>query len=145
VPPPSDIVVACHEIDRLCNGGVEHIQLILTAQNLGQYTTLYIPNTHQMRADDDFIPKFIELFDAKDVCLQLGDVVDAREGVMLAALALEDMVLVRVLYPEYHGSPVTAQKFGYDRFPPTANGWGTTHPLPDITPPLLAKERGPPT
>jgi hypothetical protein len=52
---------------------------------------------------------------------------------------------VRVLYPGYHGSLVTAQKSGYDRFPPAANCWGTTHPVPDMAPPLLTEEEGSPT
>jgi hypothetical protein len=47
--------------------------------------------------------------------------------------------------PGYHGSPVTAQKSGYDRFPPVANSWGTTHPILDMAPQLLVKEDGPPT
>jgi hypothetical protein len=51
---------------------------------------------------------------------------------------------IRVLYPGYRGSPVTAQEFGYDRFPPTTNDWGTMHPVPDTTPPLLCKEDRPP-
>jgi hypothetical protein len=37
---------------------------------------------------------------------------------------------------------VTAQNFGYDRFPPTANGWETTHPIPDKASPLQAEEEG---
>jgi hypothetical protein len=43
---------------------------------------------------------------------------------------------VRVKYPGYHGPPVTAQNFGYDRFLPTTNGWVTIHPVPDKAPPL---------
>jgi hypothetical protein len=31
---------------------------------------------------------------------------------------------------------------GYDRFPLGANGWRTIQPVPDATPPLLAKEEG---
>jgi hypothetical protein len=45
-------------------------------------------------------------------------------------------VLVGVLYPRYRWSLVTAQNSGYDRFPPVANGWGTTHSVPDMAPPL---------
>jgi hypothetical protein len=30
---------------------------------------------------------------------------------------------VGVIYLEYRGPPVMAQNFGYDRFPPAANGW----------------------
>jgi hypothetical protein len=52
---------------------------------------------------------------------------------------------VRILYPGYHRSLVIAQKSGYDRFLPTPNGWGTIHPVSDMTPPLLDKEEGPPT
>jgi hypothetical protein len=37
--------------------------------------------------------------------------------------------LVGVLYPGYHGSPVTTKKSGYDLFPPAANSWGTMHPV----------------
>jgi hypothetical protein len=53
-------------------------------------------------------------------------------------------VTVRVLYLGYRGSPVTAQNLGYDDFPLAANGWGTLHPIPDMAPPLLAEEDGPP-
>jgi hypothetical protein len=38
-----------------------------------------------------------------------------------------------------------AQKSRYDRFPATANGWGTKYPVPDTVPPLLVVEEGPPT
>jgi hypothetical protein len=49
---------------------------------------------------------------------------------------------VRVLYPGYHGLPITIQNSGYDQFLPTANGWGTIHPVPDMAPPLqVVKER----
>jgi hypothetical protein len=49
---------------------------------------------------------------------------------------------VRVLYPGYRGQPVTAHNSRYVRFPPTTNGWGTTHPIPDMARPLLAEEEG---
>jgi hypothetical protein len=52
---------------------------------------------------------------------------------------------VEVLYPRYRGSPVTAYKSEYDLFPPVANNWGIIHPIPDMAPPLLAEEVGPPT
>jgi hypothetical protein len=48
-----------------------------------------------------------------------------------------------VLYRGYHGSSVMTQKSRYDRFPPRANGWGTTYPIMDMAPPLLAEEEGP--
>jgi hypothetical protein len=35
------------------------------------------------------------------------------------------------------------QNSGYYQFPLAANGWGTIHPIPDMAPPLLAKEEGP--
>jgi hypothetical protein len=54
-------------------------------------------------------------------------------------------VTVRVLYPGYHGSPVTTQKFGYDQFPPVANGWRTKYHVPDMAPQLLAEKERPPT
>jgi hypothetical protein len=50
-----------------------------------------------------------------------------------------------MLDPEYRGSPVTAQNSGYHWFPLAANGWGTTHTVPERTPPLHAEEEGPPT
>jgi hypothetical protein len=53
--------------------------------------------------------------------------------------------VVGVLYPRYHGSPITAQNSDYDRFPPAVNRWGTIHPVPNMTPSLLAKEEGSPT
>jgi hypothetical protein len=34
---------------------------------------------------------------------------------------------------------------GYNRLPPAAHRWGTTHPYQDTTPLLQAKEMGPPT
>jgi hypothetical protein len=37
------------------------------------------------------------------------------------------------------------QNFGYDRFPPIANDWGTIHLMPNMALPLLAEEEGPPT
>jgi hypothetical protein len=52
---------------------------------------------------------------------------------------------IRILYPGYCGSSVTAHKSRYGRFPPVASGWGTIHPIPDVAPPLLAREDGPPT
>jgi hypothetical protein len=52
---------------------------------------------------------------------------------------------VSVKYPGYYGPSVMAQIFGYNRFPPAANGWGTIHPVLNMTPPLLAEEEGPPT
>jgi hypothetical protein len=47
--------------------------------------------------------------------------------------------------PGTTGSPVTTQNPGYDQFPLVANDWGTIHPIPDMAPPLQAKEEGPPT
>jgi hypothetical protein len=41
---------------------------------------------------------------------------------------------VAVLYPEYHGLPVVAQKI-----------WEDTYPLPGMVPPLLAEGEGTPT
>jgi hypothetical protein len=52
---------------------------------------------------------------------------------------------VRVYYPGYRGPLVTTQNSGYDWFPPVTNGWGTIHPIPDMTLPLLAEEEGPGT
>jgi hypothetical protein len=37
-----------------------------------------------------------------------------------------------VLYPRYHGSPILAQKFGYNRFFLAANSWRTKYLIPDI-------------
>jgi hypothetical protein len=54
-------------------------------------------------------------------------------------------LLVGVLYPRYRGLPVMTQKYGYDRFPPVADGWRTMHPIPGMVPPLLAEEEAPPT
>jgi hypothetical protein len=41
---------------------------------------------------------------------------------------------VRVVYPGYHGPPVTAQNSEYDMFPPATNGWGTMHLVPGDSP-----------
>jgi hypothetical protein len=49
---------------------------------------------------------------------------------------------IRVKYPEYRGSPITVQNFGYGLFPPAANGWETIHPIPDKAPSLQAEEEG---
>jgi hypothetical protein len=49
-------------------------------------------------------------------------------------MAISSIVLmsltVGVIYPVYRGPLVMAQNSGYDRFPPTANGWGTKYPIP---------------
>jgi hypothetical protein len=42
-----------------------------------------------------------------------------------------------IFYPGY--------KSRYDRFPPTANGWGAKYPVLDMVPPFLAEEERPPT
>jgi hypothetical protein len=70
------------------------------------------------------------------------DIVPAR----VIPIYILDMIelLVRILYPVYRRPMVMAQDFGYDWFPPTANGWGTMHPIPDIAPPLQTEEEGPP-
>jgi hypothetical protein len=52
--------------------------------------------------------------------------------------------IVGVLYLGYRGSLVMTYKSGYDRFPPTANGWGTKHLIPDIVPPLQTEDEGSP-
>jgi hypothetical protein len=52
---------------------------------------------------------------------------------------------IGVLYLGYRGPLVTAYYSGYDHFPPVANGWGTTHPIPDMAPQHLVEEQGPPT
>jgi hypothetical protein len=51
---------------------------------------------------------------------------------------------VWVKYPWYRGLPVTSQNYEYDWFYSAANSWGTIHPVPDMAPPLLAEEEGPP-
>jgi hypothetical protein len=51
---------------------------------------------------------------------------------------------IRVLYPEYRGAPVTAQKnMNMAWFPPMANDWETKYPIPDMILPLLVEEEGP--
>jgi hypothetical protein len=54
------------------------------------------------------------------------------------------VTFVGVLYPGYRVSTVTTQESGYDWFPLPENGWGTTHPILGMAPPLLAREEGPP-
>jgi hypothetical protein len=54
-------------------------------------------------------------------------------------------LLVGVKYPGYRRSPVKAQNSEYDWFPPAANDWGITHPIPNRAPPLQAEEEGSPT
>jgi hypothetical protein len=38
-----------------------------------------------------------------------------------------------------------AQNSRYNRFPLVTNDWGTMHLIPNMSPPLLAEEEGPPT
>jgi hypothetical protein len=38
-------------------------------------------------------------------------------------------IYVRVMYPGYSEPLVPTQNFGYDRFPPVANSWGTIYPI----------------
>jgi hypothetical protein len=53
--------------------------------------------------------------------------------------------LVGVLYPEYRGPLVTAQKYGH-RLVPSGDKWlGNYVPRTAMAPPLLAKEERPPT
>jgi hypothetical protein len=55
------------------------------------------------------------------------------------------VTVLGVLYPGYRRSLGTANKSGYGRFPPVANGWGTISPILDTVPQLLVEEEGPPT
>jgi hypothetical protein len=50
------------------------------------------------------------------------DIHDVRCGVISILSAYLHSQSVRVLYPRYRGSSIMAQKSGYDRFPPAANG-----------------------
>jgi hypothetical protein len=47
---------------------------------------------------------------------------------------------VGVFYPGYHGPSVATHKSWYDWLPSTTNDQEATHPIPDMTPPLLAEE-----
>jgi hypothetical protein len=49
----------------------------------------------------------------------------------------------KILYSGYRWSPITIKKIGYDRFPPTINGWGIKYLVPDMIIPYLAEEEGP--
>jgi hypothetical protein len=63
-------------------------------------------------------------------------------------LVVSDFFLsvVKVLYPGYHGPPVTAQmNLDTAQFTPAANSWGTKYLVSDMVPPLLAEEKGLPT
>jgi hypothetical protein len=63
-------------------------------------------------------------------------------------LVVSDFFLsvVKVLYPGYHGPPVTAQmNLDTAQFTPAANSWGTKYPVSDMVPALLAEGEGPPT
>jgi hypothetical protein len=51
---------------------------------------------------------------------------------------------IGAFYPGYREPSITTQNSRYNRFPPAVNGWGTIHPVPDVPPPLLAKEEGAP-
>jgi hypothetical protein len=90
MPPLGHISAARQETYRLCNGGVEHIQPVVAVGNLGQYTSLCILNTHQMRTYENLILQFVELADAQDTHLQLGDEIDAGDESMFTVLALKD-------------------------------------------------------
>jgi hypothetical protein len=50
------------------------------------------------------------------------------------------MMAVRVKYPRYRRPLVMAQNYGYEGFPPAANGWTIIHVVPDMAPPLQAEE-----
>jgi hypothetical protein len=52
---------------------------------------------------------------------------------------------IEVLYPWYHRPLFMTHKSGCGWFPRAGNGWGTTHPIPDMAPPLLAEEERLPT
>jgi hypothetical protein len=51
---------------------------------------------------------------------------------------------IGAFYPRYREPSVMTQNSRYNRFPLVVNGWGTIHPVPDMAPPLLAKEEGAP-
>jgi hypothetical protein len=47
---------------------------------------------------------------------------------------------IGVLYLGYHGSLITAQQPGYHQLLQQQDDWGANHPVPGMTPPLLARE-----
>jgi hypothetical protein len=47
---------------------------------------------------------------------------------------VNEVVIVGVIYPGYRRPPIMTQNSGYNRFPPTANSWGTIHPVPENGP-----------
>jgi hypothetical protein len=68
-----------------------------------------------------------------------------REDIFTAHSMEGPGATIGVKYPGYRKSPVIAQNFGYDRFPPAANDGGTIHPVSDKAPPLQAEDEGSPT
>jgi hypothetical protein len=74
---------------------------------------------------------------SKEKTTYISDLVETFTNMLEAKLKL-----VRVLYPRYHMSPVMTQKSKYGRFPPTANYWGTMHPILDMTHHSWLKMRG---
>jgi hypothetical protein len=76
----------------------------------------------------------------------LGHIESQVLGSVGSQKGIDNMDIVRVLYPRYRGPPVMAQtNLNMAMFPPAANGWGTKYPVPDMIPPLLAEGGGPPT
>jgi hypothetical protein len=76
--------------DQLCNGGVEHIEPVHCTRDLGQQSRLHISYCHHPILNPSIIPELIKLTDAEDVCLELGDEVDASEDSVFSALAPEN-------------------------------------------------------
>jgi hypothetical protein len=75
----------------------------------------------------------------EQACLRVAD----AERVLWEVMA---MVGRGVPFANLSGSctpgTTTTHKTRYDRFPLAANGGGTIHPILDMTPPLLAEEKG---
>jgi hypothetical protein len=90
VPPPCLLCSVHQHANRLGNGGVEHVEPVRHAQNLRDHLRLCVSNCQHTIFDSSFIPDFVELSDAEDVGLELGDEIYAGEDSVFSALAAED-------------------------------------------------------
>jgi hypothetical protein len=89
-PTLGSLLRACQVADRLCKGGVEHVEPVLQMRYLCHQLLLDILDVNQSRADEDLVAYFVKLLDAKDAHLELGDEVDPGECAVLPIPADED-------------------------------------------------------
>lgn len=111
------LLAACSQADWPCKLDVEHVQPILLARHLGQEPPSMLLNPHHSGVDVDLVPDFVELANAHDVGRELGNEVDAGEGVVLAILACEQH-RPATLDPRHRVIPKTHRPAYRARWPP---------------------------